>query len=99
MRELRNLAERIGITVQQTGHWDEARIRPLFRSLRPGAFDSSERTADWRGETEERRRIVAALDANSWRRQDTAASLGISRKVLWEKMRKFQIADNEAEPA
>ncbi|MCP3021627.1 sigma 54-interacting transcriptional regulator [Cupriavidus basilensis] len=99
VRELRNLAERIGITVQQTGHWDEARIRPLFRSLRPGAFDSSERTADWRGETEERRRIVAALDANSWRRQDTAASLGISRKVLWEKMRKFQIADNEAEPA
>ncbi|EHP37435.1 Fis family transcriptional regulator, partial [Cupriavidus basilensis OR16] len=54
---------------------------------------------DWRGETEERRRIVAELDANSWRRQDTAASLGISRKVLWEKMRKFQIADNEAEPA
>ncbi|MDF3838408.1 sigma 54-interacting transcriptional regulator, partial [Cupriavidus basilensis] len=99
VRELRNLAERIGITVQQTGHWEEPRIRPLFRSLRPGAFDGNERTADWRGETEERRRIVAALDANSWRRQDTAASLGISRKVLWEKMRKFQIADNEAEPA
>ena len=53
---------------------------------------------DPRGDAEERRRIIAALDANGWRRQDTAACLGISRKVLWEKMRKFQIADSEAEP-
>ena len=49
------------------------------------------------GGDEERRRILAALDANNWRRQDTAATLGISRKVLWEKMRKYQIADGEAE--
>ncbi|MNY21179.1 Bacterial regulatory protein, Fis family [compost metagenome] len=84
--------------MQQCGHWDEARIRPLFRALRPGAFDGTER-ADPRGDAEERRRIIAALDANGWRRQDTAACLGISRKVLWEKMRKFQIADSEAEPA
>ncbi|MCY1216667.1 Anaerobic nitric oxide reductase transcription regulator NorR [compost metagenome] len=97
VRELRNLAERVGITVQQTGHWDEERIRPLFRSLHPGAFDGGERN-DLRADTEERRRILAALDANGWRRQDTAASLGISRKVLWEKMRKYQIADSEAEP-
>jgi transcriptional regulator with AAA-type ATPase domain len=97
VRELRNLAERIGITVQQRGEWDEERIRPLFRSLRPGAFDGTERS-DPRGDAEERRRIIAALDANGWRRQDTAACLGISRKVLWEKMRKFQIADSEAEP-
>lgn len=99
VRELRNLAERVGITVQQAGHWDEARIRPLFRTLRPGAFDGTDRNTDWRSDAEERRRIIAALDANGWRRQDTAASLGISRKVLWEKMRKYQIADSEAEPA
>ncbi|SOY70197.1 putative transcriptional regulator; sigma54 family (fragment) [Cupriavidus taiwanensis] len=97
VRELRNLAERVGITVQQTGHWDEERIRPLFRALHPGAFDGGER-ADLRRDMEERRRILAALDANGWRRQDTAASLGISRKVLWKKMRKYQIADSEAEP-
>jgi len=97
VRELRNLAERVGITVQQCGEWDETRIRPLFRSLRPGAFDGTERS-DPRGDAEERRRIITALDANGWRRQDTATCLGISRKVLWEKMRKFQIADSEAEP-
>ncbi len=97
VRELRNLAERVGITARQYGGWDEDRIRPLFRGLRPGAFDGTER-ADPRCDAEERRRIIAALDANGWRRQDTAACLGISRKVLWEKMRKFQIADSEAEP-
>ena len=96
VRELRNLAERVGITARQYGGWDEDRIRPLFRGLRPGAFDGTER-ADPRGDAEERRRIIAALDANGWRRQDTAACLGISRKVLWEKMRKYQISDGEPE--
>ena len=99
VRELRNLAERVGIAVRQAGDWDPDRIRPFFTMLHPGAFDGSDRQADWRADGEERRRILAALDANGWRRQDTAASLGISRKVLWEKMRKYQIADSEAEPA
>jgi len=45
----------------------------------------------------ERSRVLAALDANSWRRQDSAQYLGISRKVLWEKMRKYHIFDEEPE--
>jgi transcriptional regulator of acetoin/glycerol metabolism len=43
----------------------------------------------------ERNRIIAALEINDWKRQDTAQHLGISRKVLWEKMRKYQILDGE----
>ena len=39
----------------------------------------------------ERARVMTALQANGWRRQDTAQALGISRKVLWEKMRKLQL--------
>jgi len=110
VRELRNLAERIGITLRQFGRWDEARILPLFAGLQRDAFEREggngghggygERSGGGNGGTggeEERRRILAALDANNWRRQDTAATLGISRKVLWEKMRKYQIADGEAE--
>ena len=58
---------------------------------------SSYKSGGGNGGEEERRRILAALDANNWRRQDTAATLGISRKVLWEKMRKYQIADGETE--
>jgi len=45
----------------------------------------------------ERNRVLAALSATGWRRQDTAQHLGISRKVLWEKMRKYQIFDEEPE--
>ncbi|CAB3777599.1 hypothetical protein LMG27177_00409 [Paraburkholderia fynbosensis] len=45
----------------------------------------------------ERNRVLASLDANSRRRQDTAPYLGISRKVLWEKMRKYQIFEQEPE--
>ena len=40
VRELRNLAERLGITLRQFGRWDEARILPLFAmpsSARPTA--------------------------------------------------------------
>ncbi|MBB6584331.1 sigma 54-interacting transcriptional regulator [Ralstonia solanacearum] len=106
VRELRNLAERIGITLRQFGRWDEARILPLFAGLQRDAFDREAGNGNGNGNGhgnghldngEERRRILAALDANNWRRQDTAATLGISRKVLWEKMRKYQIADGEAE--
>ena len=43
----------------------------------------------------ERNRLLAALDANGWRRKDTAQYLGISRKVLWEKIRKYQIFEEE----
>ncbi|WP_233161456.1 MULTISPECIES: sigma 54-interacting transcriptional regulator [unclassified Achromobacter] len=50
-------------------------------------------------EQAERARVVAALEANGWRRQDTANMLGISRKVLWEKMRKFQLAEGQGELA
>lgn len=97
VRELRNVAERVGITVQQSRSWDEERIRPLLRMLHPGTLGGGERSAGWRDESEERTRIVAALEANNWRRRDTAASLGISRKVLWEKMRKYHIVETITE--
>lgn len=97
VRELRNLAERLSILVRQAGEWEERRMRPLFNHLRPDSFEPAPRSLALSPASAERQRIIAALDANSWRRQDTAASLGISRKVLWEKMRKFQIADADAE--
>jgi DNA-binding NtrC family response regulator len=43
----------------------------------------------------ERRYIEQALRANRWRMAETAAALGISRKNLWEKMRKLGIAGAE----
>jgi DNA-binding NtrC family response regulator len=102
VRELRNLAERIGVTVRQVGEWDVARLQRLIahaRDAQPVLADSvSEPIVDrskW--DMAERSRVLAALASNSWRRQDTAQYLGISRKVLWEKMRKYQIFEEEPE--
>jgi DNA-binding NtrC family response regulator len=102
VRELRNLAERIGVTVRQIGAWDAARLHRLLaiaRSSQPVPAESAAEVLVDRSKWDmaERSRVIAALDANSWRRQDTAHHLGISRKVLWEKMRKYQIFDEEPE--
>ncbi|QBC32118.1 MULTISPECIES: sigma 54-interacting transcriptional regulator [Pandoraea] len=106
VREMRNIAERVGIIYRQLGGWDERRIRPIFDALSmgtPSRGDDGARgavlTDRARWDATERARIVASLDANGWRRQDTANALGISRKVLWEKMRKYQIVGNDSELA
>lgn len=102
VRELRNLAERIGVTVRQVGSWDAARLQRLIalaRSTQPVPAESAAEVLVDRSKWDmaERNRVLAALDANGWRRQDTAQYLGISRKVLWEKMRKYQIFEEEPE--
>lgn len=106
VREMRNIAERVGIIYRQLGGWDERRIRPIFDALTISTATRGDDTARAgasadraRWDATERARIVAALDANGWRRQDTANALGISRKVLWEKMRKYQILGNDSELA
>lgn len=107
VRELRNLTERIGVAARQTQDWlaggATERILRQAQSLSavtiPLAASTSDAAppsrANW--DQEERNRIIATLGANDWKRQNTAAQLGISRKVLWEKMRKYQISDGEPE--
>ncbi|MFL9988977.1 sigma 54-interacting transcriptional regulator [Paraburkholderia sediminicola] len=102
VRELRNLAERIGVTVRQIGAWDATRLRRLLSLARSNQPVPAESAAEVLGDRSkwdmsERSRLLAALEANSWRRLDTAEYLGISRKVLWEKMRKYRIFDEEPE--
>jgi DNA-binding NtrC family response regulator len=100
VRELRNLAERIAVTVRQSGRWDAARLQALLANAQrtqavlaersqAGAIDRS------RWDMNDRTRVLDALMANGWRRQDTAQYLGISRKGLWEKMKRYQISDAE----
>jgi DNA-binding NtrC family response regulator len=105
VRELSNVVERVGIIRRQFHDWNRERIEKVFERLgammkREAADGTPARDALTLGappefsaaELTERARVLAALDANNWRRQDTAGMLGISRKVLWEKMRKFQLA-------
>ncbi len=106
VRELSNVAERVAIVRRQFQAWDPPRIERIFDQLaeplrvagaaagaraEPAVFTDAERA--------ERERVLAALEANGWRRQDTAHTLGISRKVLWEKMRKLQLGAGQGEPA
>jgi DNA-binding NtrC family response regulator len=100
VRELRNLAERIGVTVRQLG-WDMERLQGILQRARhnpaPRAEPAAEVIDRSKWDMAERTRISEALEANGWRRQDTAQHLGISRKVLWEKMRKYRMFDDEPE--
>lgn len=98
-----DIVERIGVTVRQIGTWDAARLRRLIahaRNAQPAPAESAATQvlvdrSKW--DMGERARVLDALASNAWRRQDTAQYLGISRKVLWEKMRKYQIFDEEPE--
>ncbi|HRK84812.1 MAG TPA: sigma-54 dependent transcriptional regulator [Alcaligenes faecalis] len=110
VRELANLVERVAVMSKQFGAWESVHLRqvlerfnaPLESQATPGGDVAPLRQyqvpipALSEAEQHERDRIVAALDSQSWRRQDTAAALGISRKVLWEKMRKFNIKAQDA---
>ena len=93
VRELINLAERIAITCRALGGWNRERIGELFHRHRP--HPASGDVESWRGEgARERQRILDLLEAHHWHRKATAAALGISRKVLWEKMRKYRLYDH-----
>jgi DNA-binding NtrC family response regulator len=74
VRELRNLAKRIGVTVRQIGAWDAARLqRPLARacSSQPVPAESAAEVLVDRSKWDmaERNRVLAALDTDGWRRQ------------------------------
>ncbi|MEH3086738.1 MAG: sigma-54 dependent transcriptional regulator [Xylophilus ampelinus] len=113
IRQLRNLAERIGVITRQMGEWQQTMIEnvlALSESMSgpaPGAAPAVRTPGPMvpvagrraRMGTEERQRIVEALDAHDWRRQEAASQLGISRKTLWEKMRRYGIGESTgAEP-
>lgn len=102
VRELSNLVERVSLVRRQFGSWDYTRLERLFLRIEQSHVRVDDAQQNGVGgstqpdlnpaEQVERDRILRALGDNAWRRQDSAAQLGISRKVLWEKMRKFQIS-------
>lgn len=54
-------------------------VNTIPRGLR-GSIEEAERTA-----------IIEALERNGWAISKTATALAISRKNLWEKMRRYRI--------
>jgi len=94
IRELKHCLERACILSRKTILTGEI----LFGDTQPAAklAQSGESLSDFLHSCE-RNYIEGALMANSGRIADTAEALGISRKNLWEKMRKLSIT-NEATP-
>jgi DNA-binding NtrC family response regulator len=90
IRELRNTLERASLlTDNRSITLDHLFDRPapkLAEAPNPG-----NNLRDYLNECE-RDYIVRALDASTWQIQSCADTLGISRKTLWEKMRKLGIA-------
>ncbi len=93
IRQLRNMAERVNALVRAYGDWPREMLEgQLGRDLPvaasapvQGEARAARRRPDAAAEREE---IRQALQQNAWNRQATAAQLGISRKTLWEKMRR-----------
>jgi DNA-binding NtrC family response regulator len=93
VRQLRNLAERIGVIFRQTGQWDGRLITHALELTREAGgrqLPVSSRPS----QANERARILSELEKNGWQRQKTAEQLGMSRKSLWEKMRKLGINES-----
>lgn len=103
VRELENIVERAVVLCRgpRVGVED---LPPTVIENRPGQMaliHHRHGDADpipWDGETlaealeaQERRIIRAALDANNWNRNQTAAQLGINRTTLYKKIRAFRL--------
>ena len=90
VRQLRNLAERIGVIFRQIGQWDIKLIGNALAMMErvPAAPEVLSKLSS---DADERTIIIDELDKNDWRREKTATQLGMSRKTLWEKMRRLGI--------
>ena len=99
VRELRHVLERARLLARQPVIHPEL----LFEDSAPPTDGDHPDLAlgDWLAQ-QERDYIQRALAANAGRVQDTARLLGISRKNLWEKMKRLEIgrgdADSPADP-
>jgi DNA-binding NtrC family response regulator len=89
IRELQHVIERACILTPG----ETLSASDLFEGNLPSSVseDSSEPDLSQYLQSCERRYITNTLDLHRWQMGDTAAALGISRKNLWEKMKKLGI--------
>ena len=87
VRQLKHVIERARVLSRQPVITPEL----LFDDNAPACSNSSDLAlSDWIA-NQERGYIQRVLEANNWRVQDTAKLLCISRKTLWEKMKRLEI--------
>lgn len=86
VRELKHALERACILC----HGSRIQDDDLGTAIQP-AEQGSDRTLESRLEQTERSHILASLYEHQWRITATAKALGISRKTLWQRMRRLGI--------
>jgi DNA-binding NtrC family response regulator len=90
-RELKHVMERACVLA----HGPVISPELLFDGASPsGTHAPKAPLGDWLA-NQERDYILRALTAQDWRIQDTAKMLGISRKNLWEKMKRLDIGGRQ----
>ncbi|WP_253448212.1 sigma 54-interacting transcriptional regulator [Halomonas sp. Y3] len=93
IREMMNTAERVFLKYRVSGTWSKKAVLPIIEkeseAQAPEASNLTNHSLSM-----ERDEILDALQRNNWVRKKTAMDLGISRKVLWEKMHKHQLYDH-----
>jgi DNA-binding NtrC family response regulator len=95
VRQLRHVMQRARVLARQPIITPEL----LFEESPPETSDAPDLAlGDWIA-NQERGYIQRALEANDWRVQDTAKLLRISRKTLWEKMKRLEIQRANSAPA
>ena len=94
VRELENALEFV-VAVCQGQVIQERDLPPEIADLPPASVEEtrSAEVSDERPAQNEKDRIVEALDAHRWRRDETARTLGMSRSTLWRKMRELGLMD------
>ena len=97
IRELRNTLERASLMTDDRS----ISLEHLFERPVPKLAEAQNLNSTLRNYLDdcERDYILRALESLNWQIQCCADSLGISRRNLWEKMRKFEIAKEEGDPA
>jgi DNA-binding NtrC family response regulator len=92
IRELKHTLERACILGPNRPLTPETLFGELAPELARAPEDTTpERLADYLAKSE-RAYLVHMLDQNGWRITETAGLLGITRKALWDKMRRLEIA-------
>ncbi|PPE68492.1 sigma 54-interacting transcriptional regulator [Caldimonas thermodepolymerans] len=103
VRELMNLAQRTAALFARYRSFDRERFDGIFADSHELAFPRPAEAATpqpaWRmDQSQERLRIIDALRRHGGRREAAARALGISRKTLWEKMRKHELLAEPGTP-
>jgi two-component system response regulator AtoC len=83
IRELHNVMEYAHVM----GEGPEVKLQDLTPELRGESPPGTEETT----RSQERRRILKALEAAQGSRHEAAEKLGISRATLWRKMREYHL--------